>query len=507
MKFKLKSFGRATLAVRGFSAGGRTFASLVVKAAGSFLPDSGEVMLDPTGPALVPEDRTLRGSPLASLEHASDLALVVPHAEVLVSGCAHAPRGTVVQSLKLRLVVTRNGMPVLGKELVAVAPKPFEILPIVYERAQGGMSSRVNPVGVGLPPDTTVPNIRYAKPDAPAAAEWPAGFGPIPSSWPVRKSRRGALSAQAASHAPFVELPADFDESYFQSAPADQWVGELHPGDVISCSGVRPTSAPLFVVIPAARAVALVQRSAEERQRLDLRLDTLRIDAETSRVELLFRGVVPLEREALETAAYGAAIEVGVETFTFPDLGRVEAPANVVAPPPGQHTFRGTQVIELDAPAAKPVQATLELELPADAAPRHASTMVLEVEPAPRSLPFARRGAKDVRSEPHAPPPGSPWAKDATGDAPAPRAADLHGTLVLEPPRDAAAEPLPPPPAPPPPAAPEPPAKRESEPPPAKRSVWRDDPPPAAPEPPKPPPPKPAPKADLSKHLYKKSKR
>ncbi len=237
MSLRTKSFGAATLGARGFVVGGRSFVSLLIKAAGAVHPTSGEIAIDAVGAPLVVEERTLRNSPLASLVHASDVALVVPRAEVLVIGSATAPRGTVVQRQLVRLTLHRAGSELLSKELLVTAPQPFAQLPLVYERALGGMTSRVNPVGVGLPPDTTAPNVRYARDGAPS--ELPVGLGPIPGVWPLRQRKRATLSQQDATSGEWVTLPDGFDETFFQAAPSDQWLTDLAPGDVLGCSGMH----------------------------------------------------------------------------------------------------------------------------------------------------------------------------------------------------------------------------------------------------------------------------
>ena len=66
---------------------------------------------------------------------------------------------------------------------------PFDRMPLIYERAYGGVGSDDNPLGVGLGASTAgkLPNL--SDPNDPTRV---ACFGPVPRGFPVRKRLLGA---------------------------------------------------------------------------------------------------------------------------------------------------------------------------------------------------------------------------------------------------------------------------------------------------------------------------
>ena len=116
---------------------------------------------------------------------------------------------------------------------------PFERMPLVYERAFGGVDLRSenperdwdwrNPIGTGFATSrgnlagVPLPNFEYPDrliqswDDRPA----PAGFGPICSHWQPRVAFAGTYDERWMQDRQPL-LPDDFDERFFQCAPADQ---------------------------------------------------------------------------------------------------------------------------------------------------------------------------------------------------------------------------------------------------------------------------------------------
>ena len=546
MTFRTRAFGPTNLAARGFRKNGRAFITLILKTGGTFNPATGAVSLGPA-PALVAEEQHRGGSPMASVAHASDLALVVPQAEVLVEGLAFAPRGTSVPSQTVHLRVTRRGASLIDKALVVVGdrrgpagappppPKPFTSLPLTYEKSLGGMTSRKNPVGVGegAADDglVTYPNVHYAAAQAPA--DFPAGLGPIAAVWPLRRAFRGDLAHVDATLAPFVDLPPTFDERYFQAAPADQRIGGFHPDDEIAIAGMHPDHAIVRLRLPPLRALAMAQHDSGHRALHPLRLDTIYVVPDALRFELVFRGVLEMARELADATAFGGAIDDPSAPFSFPDLSGTQRAAAAI--PTGPITNQGTHVIvpvrgdrtplpqKNEPPAGVHAPHAGTMILDADEPPPAAKgTMLIEAEATPRSLPFGKRVLKpkaemtllpDADDKPeslpfakaapkptHAPAqaPGVAWQKRDEG-AVRPADPQANETLLLldepEPEPEAAPIAVRPPPTPEAPAAPAA----------AKKAVWREDPPEQAPKAPAPPPP--APKADLARHLYRKMKK
>ncbi|XXY55211.1 DUF2169 domain-containing protein [Sorangium sp. So ce269] len=173
---------------------------------------------------------------------ASETAPYLPGAGVVLTGRAHAPRGAPVAALSARLALFRD-RPLLDKTIHVFGdvapgsdtPGPFQTMPLVYERAQGGPSFPWNPVGLS---DASADALRPAmysgrtRPNLvnPASPHRPAGFGPIAPHWPLRRRLFGSfepratrLSAQpgspgadpavaeGAKSAQVLEIPDDFD--------------------------------------------------------------------------------------------------------------------------------------------------------------------------------------------------------------------------------------------------------------------------------------------------------
>jgi hypothetical protein len=181
----------------------------------------------------------------SSLRHEADLILAKRTTDVLVLGRAYAPGANPVAQLDVgfRVGPVRKVLRVFGNRKWTAsgmsAPEPFRTMALVYERAFGGVDARSghperdwewrNPVGTGFAASSgaargqQLPNIEYPEnpirnwSDRPA----PAGFGPICAHWQPRASFAGTYDdGWRRTRQPL--LPDDFDERFFQCAPADQ---------------------------------------------------------------------------------------------------------------------------------------------------------------------------------------------------------------------------------------------------------------------------------------------
>lgn len=443
--------GNVAVAARAYRRRGQPFVAAIVKATCALIPEKSMALLDPE--PCVREERRVSKSPVASLAHASDLALGVPRPEVVVVGDACAPRGEAVARLEVGLEVVRGDRTLLQKTLEAIGerrgrrdapppdPQPFTRMPIVYERAYGGLSHRANPVGVGIeehsdgtvswPSFIVLPGgisaLSIADPSLIAA-----GLGPISSIWPLRKQSRGSASQRDADHAEVFDWPADCDDSYFQAAQIDQQVTDLLPGDWIVVTGMHPHYARFRSALPELVGHALAETASGKQLPITLRIETVHVDVNAQRAEIVFRGSAPIdERDLAGLRVAGTVAKVG-EPPAFGDLGAVVSRDAEGEAPPATLPLRPnatTQVLEApqDRPSDRGHSSTLVME--PDPAPRR-STLEIETESAPRSLPF--RGAQKPPSDAKAaPPPGSPWAAPASVAA-RPARADLTSTLVTE---------------------------------------------------------------------------
>ncbi|WP_437673124.1 DUF2169 family type VI secretion system accessory protein [Sorangium sp. So ce131] len=231
-----------------------------------------------------------------SLEEASETAPYLPGAGVLVRGHACAPADQPTTALTVRLALHRDGRWTLDKGLhvfgdrtrEAPRPRPFQRIPIVYERAYGGAHVEANPVGMDA--GSALPNVVH-----PAEPTRPAGLGPIARRWAPRRYFLGGAEEPSAA-AP--ELDARFDFRYFNAAPLDQQIDFLRGDEWIFLQGMHPQLPWVRSRLPSARGVARLRRSGasghDREQAVDLVADTLTIDADRLICSVVWRGNVAL---------------------------------------------------------------------------------------------------------------------------------------------------------------------------------------------------------------------
>lgn len=211
---------------------------------------------------------------------------------------------------KLRLTGPRHWQWSLAKGWHLCEPQPVDRLPLRYELAFGGRYARKgqwlahpdNPVGVGfLDPDRLDREAFYPAPQL-ECLEHPAqrpgkpvpvpGLGPLPRFWASRKRHAGTYDA--AWRAQFesqkgADYPSDFDLRFFQAAHPD-WTFDhpLEGNEKIEIAGLHGDRVCIGQ-LPALRLEALLQPAAGAAVVAPLRLDTLEIDLDASRLYLTWR--------------------------------------------------------------------------------------------------------------------------------------------------------------------------------------------------------------------------
>lgn len=217
---------------------------VAVKCTFAIKPD-GTVDVAPDQPPVlrVPEHYGEPGK--SSIRYEADLVLTKKTTDILVVGNAYAPQGRPVDQIDVgfRVGSVKKLLRVIGDRewgaLGAAPPQPFVTMPLVYERAFGGVDLQSshpdrdwewrNPVGTGFAVsrgnarNLKLPNLEDPKQlirswdDRPA----PAGFGPLCSHWQPRASFAGTYDDHwMKTRQPL--LPEDFDDRFFQCAPVDQ---------------------------------------------------------------------------------------------------------------------------------------------------------------------------------------------------------------------------------------------------------------------------------------------
>ncbi|HTO88056.1 MAG TPA: DUF2169 domain-containing protein [Thermoanaerobaculia bacterium] len=264
----------------------------------------------------------------SSVTQPSDVSLAKPATDVLLRGHAYAPGGQPASRVPVALVVgsIRKRAEVFGDRVWegglvsarASAPKPFERVPLLWERSFGGASlsdgqlgtveaEERNPVGAGfrgrktaqpiegtrLPNVEDPQNLMTSPRDRPA----PVGFGPIAPHWQPRRSYAGTYDERwQRERAPF--LPKDFDPRFLQVAPPDQTVpGYLKGGEEIHISGVTPLGS-LASTVPGVR-IQILFRLDETNQARAASLDTLMIEPDEGRMVLVWRAVLTADKRIL----------------------------------------------------------------------------------------------------------------------------------------------------------------------------------------------------------------
>lgn len=290
---------------------GRLHLTLVVKAA--FVMQHGGPMALAQPPTLSRGERHRDDDPTQSLHVGSDLVPHKPRADVWLTGHAYAPAGRPSSVVVTRLALFRKQAALLDKTLNAYGdrptrdapPRPFDRMPITYERSFGGIDDDHNPVGVGGDERPLLPNIVD-----PANPERGAGYGPISRYWRVRR-RDVTPAVRRRLEGRIAEIPDGFDWSYFQAAPRDQRIDELNGDEWLVLDGMHPTLRRIQTRLPKVRALArIADPQNPEGQALALRADTLAVDVERGSCTVAWRGSIALENESvLRTMRAIAAIE------------------------------------------------------------------------------------------------------------------------------------------------------------------------------------------------------
>ncbi|MFS8071396.1 MAG: DUF2169 domain-containing protein, partial [Byssovorax sp.] len=127
-------------------------ATAVVKATFDFVP--GGVMTIAESTPLVGVEAHHARNPMRSIRASGELSPFLGKADVLFVGQAYSPGGAPSPRSMVRLAVVRNGWALIDKTLTVVGdraaaelePTPFQQMPVVYERAFGGLGHAENPL-------------------------------------------------------------------------------------------------------------------------------------------------------------------------------------------------------------------------------------------------------------------------------------------------------------------------------------------------------------------------
>lgn len=351
----LATIGPAVVGARLFLLDGRLHIVAIAKASFAFVADGPMRPLEPSRLVAGDKPDARSGGILA----ASDTVPFRPGADITFVGCAYTPSRVPATSTSVRLAVVQpslhggveGGTTLVDKTLDVVgprtvtaswpnaAPTAFTKLPIGYDLSLGGPKDPMNPIGIGREPDARgrlrLPCLAYP-PDAPAVYE-PVGLGPLASTWPVRRSllsEEGLSSIERAT----PELLTGFDLSFFHAAPADQRTLFLRGDEWVYLERLHVGVERIASQLPNLHAVGRIHLPGGVEQPLAMRIDTLAIDGERARCDVVARGSFAIaSQDDLRSIGVTVGFELPSEVSDEPTVEKVP-----------------TLVIEVETPAGSP---------------------------------------------------------------------------------------------------------------------------------------------------------
>lgn len=266
----------------------------------------------------------------SSIKTASDIHIGKASTDVVMIGHAWAPDNSEVGFLDVSLSVgnVNKQIRVFGDRYWdngdITTPVPFSSMPLVYERAFGGIhkvdgkiiAGEVrNPIGCGFAGKRRIkemnglplPNLEDPRQFLRRVGDVvaPAGFGFISPNWQPRLSYAGTYDEHWQKYcAPY--LPEDFDLRFFNMAHPDLICpGFLSGGEPVRITGVNPHGHLHFYLPTVTLKADVAFRSRTEKPIFNL--ETLVIEPDEMQLGMTWKAAVPCDKEALkisEVAVY-----------------------------------------------------------------------------------------------------------------------------------------------------------------------------------------------------------
>ena len=268
-----------------------------------------------------------------SLLAAGEFSLPKPATDVLLVGHALAPaNNTRVAEVSLKVGTLSKTVRLFGNRRwqntndgwQPTQPEIWEQMPLRWELAFGGVAQPKdgqspeyeprNPVGQGFIGSKEsdwegrmLPNIEDPAQliRHPADRPLPACFAPVSPSWLPRSEFAGTYDdVWQKNRSPY--LPHDFDSRFFQvSTPDLISSGYLQGGEAVEVCGCRPGE-PLRFLLPVCTLAFMFDFDGRV-MRETPNLETVLIEPDTGRVQLLFRAGIKVDKHLLklrEVAVY-----------------------------------------------------------------------------------------------------------------------------------------------------------------------------------------------------------
>jgi hypothetical protein len=258
-----------------------------------------------------------------------DFAPRKPRCDVLLNGSAYAPGGKPVErvTVSLRVGSLVKSFDVVGNRtwqaslltLAVSKTEPFTVMPISYNNAFGGTDKSqgdpskyryypTNHAGAGYHEYVAAKNVN-GKPlpnteetgqrvTSPIGKYRPMALGPLGRAWQQRVKLAGTYDKNWQENV-FPFLPADFDERYYQAAPADQQTDYLRGGEEVELVNLTPRGRSVFE-LPAVKVPFEFFYKNGDRKKLRGVTDTLVLEPDQGRFTISARACLPLRRSLHE---------------------------------------------------------------------------------------------------------------------------------------------------------------------------------------------------------------
>ncbi|MGB7218836.1 MAG: DUF2169 domain-containing protein [Vicinamibacterales bacterium] len=258
----------------------------------------------------------------SSLRAGSEMHIGKSGTDVLLVGRAWAPGKRPVRQMRVSMSVAdrRKTIQITGDRVWRDGrpsdPQPFESMPLVWERAFGGVYRRGeqvlaegrNPVGCGFAGGRSaadmqgqpVPNLEDQATPLQQLGETPAPacLAPIAPSWLPRRSFAGTYDEKwQNARAPY--LPDDFDPRFFQSAASEfAFDRYLQGGEPVQVDGVTPDG-PITFTVPTPHLIVAVTVAGSTEEPTP-NLETLSIEPDENRACFTWRAALACDRKPLK---------------------------------------------------------------------------------------------------------------------------------------------------------------------------------------------------------------
>jgi hypothetical protein len=288
---------------------GASILRVIVRATYDIRPD-GTLSIAPKQAPVRMEDVYWGEEGKSSLRYETDVSLEKPFVDLLVNGLARPSNGRPATFVDVGLMFDNRmvkHMRVFGDRYwdYGVAgwrltdPKPFATMPVIYDRAYGGMdeagSEPRNRAGKGYTSKlstsfagTPAPNVEQidALIRSPKDRPKPAGLGIISRDWQQRSRFAGTYDERWLEDR-FPLLPDDFDMRFNQSAPEEQWIRSVKGGEWVRVVGLTADGGLGFRLPHGNVNLGLHYRKKSVEG--PMQLDSILVDCELRRVELTWR--------------------------------------------------------------------------------------------------------------------------------------------------------------------------------------------------------------------------